>query len=111
MGIVFIAGGIGITPIRAMIMDIVARDLPVSCNLIHVARSKHLYHAELERHVTIKQVRTNHLGANKALASSVQDKPEAWYFVCGSERFLDGMVKTLGDLGISPEQIRTENFK
>merc|ERR1719253_368019 len=109
--VVFVGGGIGITPMRTLIKDIVARELQVSCSLIHVAKSAHLYQAELEKHTNIPQFRTNHMGAADALASLVKQKPEAWYYLCGSQRFVDGMVESLQEMGISPEKIRTENFK
>mmetsp|Transcript_24493 Transcript_24493/g.39240 ORF Transcript_24493/g.39240 Transcript_24493/m.39240 type:complete len:258 (+) Transcript_24493:65-838(+) len=109
--IVFVAGGIGLTPMRALIRDIVAQDMPVTCSLIHVARSKHLYQEELEKFTKIHQVRTNRAGAKEALVSSVKDKPGAWYYVCGSQRFVEGMLQILHELGITSEKIRTENFK
>jgi len=91
--------------------DIVARGLPVTCSLIHVARSGHLYQGELEEYTNIPQHRTNHMGVGEVLSSTVKQKPHAWYYLCGSQRFVDGMVGSLQDLGIPLEKIRIENFK
>merc|ERR1711971_298572 len=83
--VVFVAGGIGITPMRALINDVVARELSVKCSLIHIARTSHLYQEELTRHTSIPQVRTNRLGAAGAIAEGVKANPDSWYYVCGSQ--------------------------
>jgi len=109
--VVFVAGGIGITPMRALIRDLVSRNLPVKWSLVHIARSGHLYSAELEKHCGVQQVRTNRAGAADALSASVAANPQAWYYVCGSQRFVEGITESLQTLGVSAEKVRTENFK
>lgn len=104
--VVFLAGGIGITPIRALI-----RGHPeLDWSLLHVARSGFLYERELSA-LDAPQVRTSRQGAEEALQEMVAVKPDAWYYMSGSERFVEGMRLKLGELGVQEDKIRTENFR
>eukprot|EP00746_Dinoflagellata_sp_MGD_P098309 gnl/MRDRNA2_/MRDRNA2_39615_c0_seq2.p1 gnl/MRDRNA2_/MRDRNA2_39615_c0~~gnl/MRDRNA2_/MRDRNA2_39615_c0_seq2.p1 ORF type:complete len:198 (+),score=29.44 gnl/MRDRNA2_/MRDRNA2_39615_c0_seq2:82-675(+) len=107
--VVFIAGGIGITPIRSLIMDIEKGSKNVSWQLLHVARTGHLYQSELEV-LPAPQVRTNRAGCESALKSIVAQKPNAQYFMCGSDRFVQGLRQQLQQLGVADTKIKVENF-
>jgi len=108
--VVFVAGGIGITPIRSMIMSIEQNSLPVSWSLLHVARSGHLYEDEMAS-FSNPQVRTNRAGHADALQAMVDKYPNACYFICGSAGFIEGLYAAVVELGIDASHIRTENFK
>jgi ferredoxin-NADP reductase len=107
--VVFIAGGIGITPIRSLIMDIEKGSKPVSWQLLHIARTGHLYQSELET-LPAPQVRTNRAGCESALKNVVAQKPAAHYFISGSDRFVQGLKEQLEQLGVPETKIRMENF-
>jgi ferredoxin-NADP reductase len=107
--VIFLAGGLGITPIRSLLLS--KRCAGVDWSLIHVARDgKHLYESEL-RELPGLQVRTDHKGAASAVLAAVREKPEAWYYVCGSGRFVEGMESLLHGAGVSSERLRVESFK
>lgn len=108
--VVFLAGGLGITPIRSLLLSQRCRD--IDWRLIHVARDgKHLYKEELLTRSARPQVRTDHAGAADAVAVAARENKGASYFVCGSARFVEGMQALLADGGISSDQIRMESFK
>lgn len=107
--VVFIAGGIGITPIRSLIMDIEKGNKTVSWQLLHIARTGHLYQSELEI-LPAPQVRTNRAGCESALKNVVAQKPAAHYFISGSDRFVEGLKQQLQQLGVDETKIRMENF-
>jgi len=105
--VVFIAGGIGATPIRSLIKQ---HGDAIDWRLIHVARDKkHLYAQELAA-LGSPHVCTDHAGAAAAVAGAVAEKPGAWYYVCGSERFMGGMLSLLKAAGVPDEKIRQESF-
>ena len=116
-GVVFLGGGIGITPIRSLIHSIEGHGHGegegVPWSLVHVARGgNHLFEAELtQAFPDARQMRTDHEGCGDALAAITADQPAALYYVCGSARFIEGMAERLVDLGIPRDRVRTENFK
>jgi ferredoxin-NADP reductase len=107
--VIFLAGGLGITPVRSLLMS--SRCDGVDWRLVHVARNgKHLYESELCE-LTGVQVRTDHQGAASAVLAAAREKPQAWYYVCGSGRFVEGMESLLHSAGVSSERVRVESFK
>lgn len=105
--VVFIAGGLGITPIRSLLKQ---HHSALDWELIHVARGgNHLYETDLSA-LGGRQTRTDHAGAANVIASAVETRPKAWFYVCGSQRFMDGMVALLQKAGVPEEKIRKESF-
>jgi len=101
--VVFLAGGIGVAPVRSLIQQ---HGETINWRLIHVARdNKHLYADELAK-LAAPQVRTDHAGAAAAVAAAVAERREARFYVCGSDRFLQGMTKLLTEAGVSADKIR-----
>lgn len=108
--VVFIAGGLGITPIRSLLFS--HRCSTVDWRLVHIARDgKFLYADEFASFDMRLQVRTDHSGAAEAVKRAAQEKPRAWFFICGSGRFVDGMQLLLAEVGVSADQIRVESFQ
>ena len=79
----FIAGGIGITPFRAMLSDLAAGHLP--------RRSTGRIDGDFIRHY-------------------VDDLLGAMFFVCGPVGLVDALVDTLTHIGVDPVRIRQEGF-
>ena len=107
--VVFIAGGIGITPIRSLILDIEQGGKPISWRLLHVARSAHLYQEELELFES-PQRRTDRRGAPAGLSAILEQSPASHYFVSGSDGFVRAQKQQLSMLGICETRILCENF-
>merc|ERR1719329_1704417 len=60
----------------------------IDWSLVQVARDgKYLYNEEFAAYAA-PQVRTDHAGAVAAVVDAVAKKPRAWYYVCGSDRFM-----------------------
>ncbi len=109
--IVFIAGGLGITPIRAIVRDLLARKSSIQWSLLHVARAGYLFESELGRFPNA-QLRCNRSGLDAMWAKAVEDAGnETTFFLCGSERFVQGMQERLERSGIPLARVRIENFK
>lgn len=109
--ICFVAGGLGITPIRSILRDLAATRSTVYRQLIYVARDYHLFANELATLVMAK-IETNHKGWPATLETLVKSvPPQSRFFVCGSQRFRTGILGDLQMAGIRENQIRTEDFR
>lgn len=108
--VIFIAGGLGITPIRSLLRHLDATGSSVSRQLVHIARDHHLFAQELSA-FKIPQTRTDHQGWTRHRDRVTEGADQrTWFYVCGSERFLDGIVTDLTTAGIDPDRIKTEDF-
>jgi len=105
--VVFLGGGVGMSPIRSLIRQ---HGASIDWRLVQVARGgKYLYAEEFDA-LSAEQVRTDHAGAAVAVADAVAKKPMAWYYVCGSDRFMRGMLALLAEAGVPDDKIRVESF-
>lgn len=105
--VVFLGGGVGMTAIRSLIRQ---HGSTIDWSLVQIARDgKYLYGEELGA-LEAPQVRTDHAGAAAAVTDMVARKPKAWYYVCGSDRFMQGMLAILAREGVPEEKIRAESF-
>lgn len=126
-GFVLIAGGIGITPLRSMLLTLRDRGDPRPVLLVHAAHdaSRAVFAAELRRleremPLTLVPVREapapgeaaergfvtaellrRHLPADAGLRA---------FFVCGPGPMMDALEGTLAELGVPQERVRTERF-
>lgn len=107
--IVFLCGGIGITPARSIIRELQHQASPLKWTLCHVARGKFLYEDELIAYKN-KQLRTNREGLEN-LWDVVTGKPAGTrYFIAGSDRFVQAMKEKLLASGKTENEIVTESF-
>jgi len=129
--IVMLAGGIGVTPFRAIAQDATARSLPYDLSLIHSNRTPEEtpFLAELRRWTTANH-RFTYLPTMTGMAHShapwvgprsridaaflddVLDdhRNEARYMVAGPGAFVAAVVAALGAVGVSPDRIASEEF-
>jgi Na+-transporting NADH:ubiquinone oxidoreductase subunit F len=82
--IVFIAGGIGITPIHAMYRSIVEQKIQSTPLLIHVAEGTYLYESELKE-LPFEQFRVTRDTFNEALTQVISKHPQQ-YTMCPVHR-------------------------
>lgn len=113
--IIGIAGGIGITPFRALIKDIsLGVILHTQLTLIYSAQGEHTYKNEFEsqlKHPAITIIYTSTPEeVNSQLSAQVQEHSNsASYFVSGSPGMIGAIRKTLKEKGI--RHIVNDSFK
>jgi ferredoxin-NADP reductase len=129
--VVMLAGGIGITPFRAIVEDAIARGLEHSLLLIHSNRAPEEapFLEELQRwsrdnqrlvyRPTMTQsVRSTEAGSGERrrvgpeLLSDLlpTDRNASLYYVAGPERFVKGVIEALKALEMDEDRLRFEEF-
>lgn len=107
---VFLSGGLGITPARSLIRQIVQAQLPVEWRLAHVARGPFLFQSELEALGGIQvRIRRSELGG--LTDRWTNEFPEARWYVSGSSRFVEGAAGLLKAQGVEESRLRIEDFE
>ena len=121
--LVFIAGGIGITPIYSMLADAKINDYPCGISLFYSAKSPQ--QAALYRRLNelnSESIRINYnftaagAGSKRLTSDSVlreisdEEKNSAIFYICGPGAMIEGFRKELLEKGIAEERIRSEEF-
>ena len=125
--ILFIAGGSGIAPLRAMLRHAIARRYQGHVTVLYSARSsRHLaYATELRRLAGRRRIEliltvTRETGADwtgrrgridEAVLAPLVSAPATLCFVCGPPGLVAGVRRTLARLGVPPRRIRMEKWK
>lgn len=118
----FVAGGTGIAPIRAMLVEALRRPLHPACRLVYSARNSDEFAflrelrqparsgairlaltATREAHSRWKGLSTR---VNRPLLETILDTPDTHAFICGPEGFVTDVRQALEHLGV--RRIRTE---
>jgi len=110
---VLIAGGIGITPLRAMALALKAHGAPIQ---LHYAGRSALQMAFADQLKTqlgdqlslYRRDQGERLDIETILASS---SPDSHIYVCGPDRLIDAVHKTARLLGWPDEQVHSERFQ
>jgi ferredoxin-NADP reductase len=105
--VVFIAGGIGITPFRSMLHEAIERNM--SATLIHVARDEYLFEKELSKLPADQhRIRRDELATD--LQNITKAKPDAIYYIAGTPGFVSSIEEKLKSLGINEDHIQQDSF-
>ena len=123
----FVAGGTGIAPLRAMLHEALARPAPTQIALIYSARTpqEFAYGPELRAlaasgRLTLWQTVTREAeahwdGAQGRIAlghlRSMLHDVETLCFLCGPHALVQAISPLLEQLGISPDRVRVEEWK
>lgn len=105
--IVFVAGGIGITPIRSLSKHIHDNALPVKTTLVHSADGYYLYQDELKGYVDTAHFTTRE-NFDATLQQLATERPNAIYYLSGPPGFVEVAHNTLAAHGV--KHIRTDAF-
>ncbi len=105
--VVFVAGGIGVTPIRAISKYTSDASLPIKTTLIHSSRGYYLYKDELEKYVT-KAYFTDRDSFEAILQQVAEQQPEAIFYLSGPPNFVESTRKLL--LQKNVRHIKTDGF-
>ena len=114
---VFIAGGIGITPFRAILLDLEHNKKPLNVQLLYANRDNDFpYRKELEalrrRHPEFRidyVVSPNRIDG-KSIPQLVPDIQKPMFYVSGPEPMVESMDKTLKKIGVSKKRIKNDFF-
>ncbi len=114
---VLVAGGIGITPFRAMLLDLDHRRLPVNATLLYANRTPDfVYQREIDA------LRRRHPGlvmhyfvspqgiTRGSIASVVPDLEAAIFLVSGPEPFVEGLEGMLSEMGVPETRLKRDYF-
>lgn len=109
---VLIAGGIGITPIKAMAQTLSKRNTPFTIHYAGRSEKEMPFRDRLQRefgdHIHIySSADNNRMDITHVLDSAPSN---AVFYTCGPNRLIDGITKAAEIQGIPPERIRFERF-
>jgi len=109
---VLIAGGIGITPVKAMTQELIRRGTPFHLHFAAKSKSMMAYRyklqAMLEKNVTFYASDEGRRMDLKAILSAADN--DAMFYVCGPDRLIDSVLECADELGIEQLRIRYEHF-
>ncbi len=114
---VFIAGGIGITPFRAMIKQLNNNNNPINITLLYSNKNEDIpFKSELEQimkthpgfkiHYFINPVRID----KDAIKKLVPDLEKPLYYISGPNNMVEDLLATLNNLGIEKKKIKLDYF-
>ncbi len=109
--VVFVGGGVGMTPFRSMILEARAASRNLQITLLQVQRaSPFLFENELRNHVN-QYLPTSPEEYLITLKNVITSQSNSMFYICGSQRFIDGAMLVIHELNIIPEsRIIVENF-
>lgn len=124
--LVFIAGGVGITPFMSILRDRIKRNIKQNITLIYGSRSQSdiIFYQDLENinQDWFKKVYMLNDIANLTIQCEqgyireeiinkyVNSPKDSLYYICGPERMKDTAKKVLKDMGIKNKDIYVEDF-
>jgi ferredoxin-NADP reductase len=114
---VFIAGGIGITPFRAILLDLDYNKKPLNVQLLYANRDNDFpYRKELEAlrarrpEFRIDYVVSPNRIDEKSIPQLVPDIAKPMLYVSGPEPMVESMDETLKKIGVPEERIKNDFF-
>lgn len=115
--IVGIAGGIGITPFRALITDIASDSIPhTALTLIYSAVGPHTYQNEFAELLPHKNINIIYTSTPEEVTTELAHqvaihKNQAHYFISGSPKMISSLRTSLVAQGIKRRRIVNDSFK
>ena len=116
--LLFIAGGIGITPYRALVGELLSnpKALPKEVHLLYMDSKKQLiYTEELDKAGKETPIKTSYLANRQDLYQQIDDfvnehSNEGEYFVAGAKSMAKSIEKALKNKGIKKNNIKMDPF-
>jgi len=107
--LVFLAQGVGITPIRSILLDITDRGLGKKTTIVHVGHD-HAFRAETQR-LADKAVYPSTSGSFRtAVLTATEDSPSATFMISGAPAFVKSTAKLLRDRKVAAGQIKSDTM-
>lgn len=115
--ILFIAGGVGITPIRSLIEEFSKKNLDIKLFYSNKSEKEIIFKDELEKYVRDANLGVNYFISEKgeritkeAIAKYVKDYKDRDIYICGPEGFMDAVLQMLKELKVEEKYIHYEKF-
>ncbi len=112
---VLIAGGIGITPIKAMVEELLSRNSSFELHYTAKLSSEMAFYRELLESGSeychfyfSQQTNSQRLDLKKVLSKAPE---QAVFYFCGPKNLLDASIRMANELGIERERIHFESFQ
>jgi ferredoxin-NADP reductase len=114
---VLMAGGIGVTPFRAILLDLEHRGLPISATLLYANRSpEFVYKAELDalagRHagLIVRYLVSPERVTETTIRDAAAVLTEPTFHVSGPEPFVEAMASMLSGRGVPDARVKRDYF-
>lgn len=113
---IFIAGGIGITPFRAILLDLDQRDKQLPITLLYANRDQNIVFKDefdelAQRHL---EFNLNYVidpqKIDAAIIQNVSGWQQAQYYISGPEPMVKAIEQLLTGLGVSGDQMKRDYF-
>lgn len=114
---VFIAGGIGITPFRSIILDLVQKNQPLNITLLYANKTDEFpFKEELEK-ISSKNpsfkiyyvISPRHID-KELIKEKIEDIQSKIFYVSGPEKMVEDLGEMLKEIGIKKENIMQDYF-
>ncbi|MFS0868788.1 NO-inducible flavohemoprotein [Paenibacillus xylanilyticus] len=129
--VVFISGGIGITPLLSMLNEVVQKQPQRKVHFVHATKNGQTH--AFQSHLTELVQSNNHIKSyvcytsptqedlashrfdieghiNLEVLSSIKPAEPAQYYLCGSIPFMEDIIKKLSELAVPKDHIHYESF-
>ena len=113
---VFIAGGIGITPFRSILLDLDHKKLPINVQLLYANRDADIVFKEelkslISRNASFKiNYFINPQRIDTSTIEQLNNINNRMFYVSGPEPFVESIEKILKGLGVKPLNIKLDFF-
>lgn len=114
--LVFVVGGVGITPIHALVKELINREYKGEITLLYSSRDFYFFKDFFEECETsllnFKFIKVQHKDeVNEETAKLVDKyKNEGLYFISGSPKFVNGMDDKFKELGVKEDQLKEDTL-
>ena len=114
---VLIAGGIGITPFRAILLDLEHRGLPINATLLYANRiPDFVYQAEMDRlagkhpDLVVRYLVSPERVTEPTIRAAATDLTKSTFHVSGPEPFVESVGTMLAGLGVPDAHLKRDYF-
>lgn len=114
---IFVAGGIGITPFRSILYDAYNKGLKLKVKLLYATRNEDIpFKDELELfaannpNMSIEYIVDPQVIDNKLLKDRIDELENPIVYISGPKPMVKSFAKDLKELGLSKENIKTDDF-
>jgi ferredoxin-NADP reductase len=114
---VLTAGGIGITPFRAILLDLDHQNLPINATVLYANRTPDfVYKAEIDRlaarhpHLKIRYLVSPARVTEESIRSVAADLAKPTFHVSGPEPFVEALGSMLARLGVPDANVKRDYF-